>query len=157
MKAIVIYYSYSGNTKNIALHIAEALNADTAVIDTVKAYEGDYDAVVEQGHDEIRKGFRPPIKPINVDLSQYDTIILGTPVWWYTFAPAVKTFIESYDLSGKTIYPFATNGGWLGHTLKDIAAECNGANVKNGLDLHFNGAKLMADKSNLESWIKNIK
>ena len=91
MKAIVIYYSYSGNTKNIALHIAEALNADTAVIDTVKAYEGDYDAVVEQGHDEIRKGFRPPIKPINVDLSQYDTIILGTPVWWYTFAPAVKT------------------------------------------------------------------
>lgn len=82
MKAIVIYYSYSGNTKNIALHIAEALNADTAVIDTVKAYEGDYDAVVEQGHDEIRKGFRPPIKPINVDLSQYDTIILGTPVWW---------------------------------------------------------------------------
>lgn len=49
MKAIVIYYSYSGNTKNIALHIAEALNADTAVIDTVKAYEGDYDAVVKQG------------------------------------------------------------------------------------------------------------
>lgn len=157
MKAIVIYYSYSGNTKNIALHIAEALNADTAVIDTVKAYEGDYDTVVEQGHDEIRKGFRPPIKPINVDLSQYDTIILGTPVWWYTFAPAVKTFIESNDLAGKTIYPFATNGGWLGHTLKDIAAECKGASVKEGLDLHFNGAKLMTDKANLENWIKTIK
>lgn len=120
MKAIVIYYSYSGNTKNIALHIAEALNADTAVIDTVKAYEGDYDAVVKQGKDEINKGFKPPIKPINVDLSQYDTIILGTPVWWYTFAPAVKTFIESNNLAGKTIYPFATNGGWLGHTLKTI-------------------------------------
>ena len=57
MKAIVIYYSYSGNTKNIALHIAEALNAGTAVIDTVKAYEGDYDAVVKQGKDEINKGF----------------------------------------------------------------------------------------------------
>lgn len=157
MKAIVIYYSYSGNTKNIALHIAEALNADTAVIDTVKAYEGDYDAVVEQGHDEIRKGFRPPIKPINVDMSQYDTIILGTPVWWYTFAPAVKTFIESNNLTGKTIYPFATNGGWLGHTLKDIAVECKGASVKEGLDLHFNGAKLMTDKAKLENWIKTIK
>lgn len=74
-----------------------------------------------------------------------------------TFVPAVKTFIESNDLSGKTIYPFATNGGWLGHTLKDIAAKRKGANVKNGLDLHFNGAKLMTDKSKLESWIKNIK
>ena len=50
MKAIVIYYSYSGNTKNIALHIAEALNADTAVIDTVKAYEGDYDADFGDDH-----------------------------------------------------------------------------------------------------------
>ena len=136
MKAIVIYYSYSGNTKNIALHIAEALNADTAVIDTVNAYEGDYDAVVEQGHDEIRKGFKPPIKPINVDL---------------------KTFIESNDLAGKTIYPFATNGGWIGHTLKDIAVECKGASVKEGLDLHFNGAKLMTDKAKLENWIKTIK
>lgn len=58
---------------------------------------------------------------------------------------------------GKKIYPFATNGGWLGHTLKDIAAKCKGANVKNGLDLHFNDAKLMTDKSKLESWIKNIK
>lgn len=157
MKTLVVYYSYSGNTKNIAAHIAKELSADMAVIETVTPYEGDYNAVVDQGQNEIRNGYKPPIKPINVDLSQYDTIILGTPVWWYTFAPAVKTFIESYDLSGKTIYPFATNGGWLGHTLKDIATECNGANVKNGLDLHFNGAKLMTDKSKLESWIKNIK
>lgn len=157
MKAIVIFYSYSGNTANIAAHIAKELTADMAVIDTVTPYEGDYNTVVDQGQNEIRNGYKPPIKPINVDLSQYDTIILGTPVWWYTFAPAVKTFIESYDLSGKTIYPFATNGGWLGHTLKDIATECNGANVKNGLDLHFNGAKLMTDKSKLESWLKNIK
>lgn len=106
MKAIVIYYSYSGNTKNIALHIAEALNADTAVIDTVKAYEGDYDAVVKQGKDEINKGFKPPIKPINIDLSQYDTIILGTPVWWYTFAPAVKTFYRKQQSCRKNNISF---------------------------------------------------
>ena len=157
MKALVVYYSYSGNTKNIAEHIAKELGADTAVIDTVTAYEGDYNAVVDQGHDEIRKGYKPPIKPVGADLSQYDTIILGTPVWWYTFAPAVKTFIESNDLSGKTIYPFATNGGWLGHTLKDITDECKGATVKNGLDLHFNGAKLVTDKAKIENWIKAIK
>ena len=157
MKALVVYYSYSGNTKNIAEHIAKELNADTAVIDTVTPYEGDYNTVVDQGHDEIRKGYKPPIKPVGADLSQYDTIILGTPVWWYTFAPAVKTFIESNNLSGKTIYPFATNGGWLGHTLKDIADECRGATVKDGLDLHFNGAKLVTDKAKIENWIKAIK
>lgn len=157
MKAIVIYYSYSGNTKNIALHIAEALNADTAVIDTVKAYEGDYDAVVKQGKDEINKGFKPPIKPINIDLSQYDTIILGTPVWWYTFAPGSKDIYRKQQSCRKNNISFATNGGWLGHTLKDIAVECKGASVKDGLDLHFNGAKLMTDKAKLENWIKTIK
>ena len=69
---------------------------------------------VKQGKDEINKGFKPPIKPINIDLSQYDTIILGTPVWWYTFAPAVKTFIESNNLAGKTIYPVSyTHLVWL--------------------------------------------
>lgn len=79
MKAIVVYYSYSGNTKNIAEHIAKELGADTAVIDTVTPYEGDYNAVVDQGQDEIRRGYKPPIKPVGADLSQYDTIILGTP------------------------------------------------------------------------------
>ena len=156
MKAIVIYYSYSGNTKNIALHIAEALNADTAVIDTVKAYEGDYDAVVEQGHDEIRKGFRPPIKPINVDLSQYDTIILGTPVWWYTFAPAVKTFIESNNLAGKTIYPFATNGGWIGHTAKDIKGACPDSDIGEILNVRFDGARLVTPEKRILEWIKKV-
>ena len=156
MKAIVIYYSYSGNTKNIALHIAEALNADTAVIDTVKAYEGDYDAVVEQGHDEIRKGFRPPIKPINVDLSQYDTIILGTPVWWYTFAPAVKTFIESNNLAGKTIYPFATNGGWLGRSIRDMRALCPGAAFQPGLDVHFDDTTQRTPDADVDRWIAAI-
>ena len=81
MKTLVVYYSYSGNTKNIAAHIAKELSADMAVIETVTPYEGDYNAVVDQGQDEIRNGYKPPIKPINVDLSQYDTIILGTPVW----------------------------------------------------------------------------
>ena len=69
----------------------------------------------------------------------------------------MRAFLTAHDISGKTVYPFATNGGWLGHTLKDIAAECKGASVKEGLDLHFNGAKLMTDKAKLENWIKTIK
>lgn len=68
----------------------------------------------------------PKIQPLNIDLTEYDTVILGAPVWWYAFAPAMKTFLHDTDLSGKTVYPFATNGGWLGHTFQDFVKECPG-------------------------------
>ena len=152
MKTLVVYYSYTGNTKNIAAHIAKELNADTAVIDTVTPYEGDYNAVVDQGQNEIRNGYKPPIKPINVDLSQYDTIILGTPVWWYTFAPAVKTFIESNDLSGKTIVPFATSGGsGMGKTNAGLAPSCRGAKLLDGKVFKMN-----VTAEELANWVKSL-
>lgn len=69
---------------------------------------GDYNAVVAQGEEEIRRGFMPEIRPFGARTADYDTVILGTPVWWYTFAPAVKTFLAGNDLAGKTVYPFAT-------------------------------------------------
>ena len=72
----------------------------------------------------MQKGFKPKIRPLTVNPADYDVIVLGTPVWWYTFAPAVKTFLESNDFSQKTIFPFATNGGRIGHTFKDIATSC---------------------------------
>lgn len=79
------------------------------------------------------------------------------PVWWYTFAPAVKTFLSENDFSGKTIYPFITNGGWIGHTAKDIGDACPGAAVKQALNLKFNGSRLSTPASELESWMDHIK
>ena len=64
-------------------------------------------------------------------------MILGTPVWWYTFAPAVKTVLSAADWNGKTVYPFATNGGWIGHTFRDMKTACAGADVKQGLNIRF--------------------
>lgn len=60
----------------------------------------------------------PEIKPLNVNVEAYDRMILGSPVWWYTFAPAMKTFLNTYDLSGKKVFPFATNGGWIGQLIQ---------------------------------------
>ena len=88
--------------------------------------------------------------------SRYDTIVLGTPVWWYTCAPAMRAFLTAHDLGGKTVYPFATNGGWLGRTLKDVAALCPGADVKPGLDVHFDDTTLRTPDKTIDRWIAAI-
>ncbi len=130
MKTLILYYSYGGNTRRVAQMIQKEVGGDLAEIQTVQPYTGDYNAVVDQGQREIDSGFCPELKPLTVDLKDYDTVVLGSPVWWYTFAPAVHSFLKEADLVGKRVYPFATNGGWLGHTLKDFAKACKGAEVK---------------------------
>lgn len=157
MKAIVIYYSYGGNTRRIAKEIGQALGAELAEIRTIQPYTGSYDDVVDQGQREVSSGFLPEIQPLDIDLSRYETVILGSPVWWYTFAPAMNSFLHSAGLSGKTVYPFATNGGWLGHTLKDFAQACPGANVKPGLNVRFNGERLLTSKEDIQKWVQSIR
>lgn len=157
MKALTVFYSLSGNTKKIADMIRSQVGGDIAEIETAIPYEGDYNAVVKQGKEEIESGFSPKLKPLSVNPAEYDTVILGTPVWWYTFAPAVKSFLEENDLSGKTVYPFATNGGWIGHTFKDFKKMCSGAEVKNGLNIRFDGNTLRTGESDIKNWIEKIK
>ena len=98
----------------------------------------------------------PELKPLDLDVSGYDRIILGTQVWWYTFAPAVKTFLHETSLAGKVVWPFATNGGWIGHTFRDVEAACPGAEVKPGLNLRFDGRTMTTPEREIDAWIKKI-
>lgn len=157
MKALILYYSYSGNTKKIAEMIQSKIGGDMLEITTKTPYTGSYNDVVEQGHTEVKKGFKPEITPENISIADYDTIVLGTPVWWYTYAPAVNTLISSLDFSGKTIYPFATNGGWLGHTFEDIKKNCKNADVKDGLNIYFSSKNLRTPEKEISAWIDKIK
>lgn len=156
MKPLVIYYSYRGNTKSIVDMIQKKIDADVLRIETVVPYGSNYNQVVNQGQDEVNRGYCPKIKPVDVNLDQYDTIILGTPVWWYTFAPAMHTFLKSQDWKGKTIYPFATNGGWIGHTFEDFQSACQGADVKKGMNIRFDETTLRTSKKDIEKWIDTI-
>jgi len=156
MKTLIVYYSYLGNTKSIAEMIQKKTGADILRIETVVPYDNDYNKVVDQGQSEVNRGYCPEIKPLNIDPGQYDTIILGTPVWWYTFAPAMHTFLKTQDWKGKTIYPFATNGGWIGHTFKDIKDACTGAEVKSGMNIKFDEATLRTSVKDIENWIDKI-
>lgn len=96
------------------------------------------------------------IEPINVDLNSYNVIILGTPVWWYTMTPPVRAFLKKYDLSGKVIIPFATNGGWLGTTLDDIKKYVPNSKVENELRIKFNEDTLAISEDTLNNWIEKL-
>lgn len=159
-KMLVVYYSWAnGNTKKIAEELAKAKNADLARIDTVKPYEGDYNTVVDQGQREVQRGFKPKIKKLDRNLNEYDVIAVGTPTWWYTMAPAVKTFLEDNDFSGKTMIPFMTNGGWPGHVIKDMTKAAKGAKVEHPMEIQFDsngGDQQVTSQKDVENWIRSI-
>lgn len=157
MKTLILYYSYGGNTRRIAEMIQKETGGDLAEIETVQPYSGDYNAVVELGKQQVESGFMPELKPLSVDVRSYDRVILGSPVWWYTFAPAMNTFLHENDLTGKVVWPFATNGGWIGHTFKDFKNGCGGAEVKDGLNIRFDESVLRTPEKEILSWIEKMK
>ncbi len=156
MNKLVVYFSYSGNTKIIVKKIKECLNCDVLEIKTVIPYSNDYETVVNDEHNSEASNYLPEIQKINVDLSKYDEIILGTPVWWYRPAPAIRTFLKQNDLSNKHIYPFATNAGWLGKTFKEIKALCPNSEVSEGMNIVFESYsdKLVTNENDIKKWIE---
>jgi flavodoxin len=160
MKKLVIYYSQAnGNTKRIAEMISEKTGADIAVIDTVTPYTGSYEEIVNQAQEEVNHKFKPEIKELNVDLARYDEIIIGTPTWWYTMAPAVLTFLTHANLTGKSVVLFQTHGGWPGYTLKDMKLLCRGATILNEKAIQFDstgGNHLETPLNEIESWISRL-
>jgi flavodoxin len=126
----------------------------------VTPYTGSYDEIVEQGQQEVNRGYQPEIKPLGVNFADYDRVIVGTPTWWYTMAPAVLTFLNSQDWSGKTVVPFQTHGGWPGHTLKDMKKKCKGAKFANEKAIQFDstgGSEMITTKKELDDWIQSLK
>ena len=155
-KKLIVYFTYTNNTKKIAEDIKAKLNCDILEIKPVKPYDKDYDTVVrlEQNNETAKK--TPDIEKIDMHLSKYDEIILGSPVWWYTIAPVIRTFLKQNDLSGKKIVPFATNGGWIGRTFKEIRDLCPNSNVENEMNVVFEGSELSTPKKEVENWINSL-
>jgi flavodoxin len=160
-KALVVYYSWSnGNTQKIAELVQKVMGADIARIETVVPYSGSYDDVVNQGQEEVVRGYQPEIKPLDVNLTDYDTVVVGTPTWWYTMAPAVLTFLSANNWSGKTVIPFQTHGGWPGHVIKDIKQVCKGAGFQHEKAIRFDstgGDRMVTTQKELDSWLADLK
>ena len=160
-KTLVVYYSWScGNTEKIAEQLADACDADIARIETVVPYPEDYQETVDQGQREVNAGFMPEIKNLEYNPADYDVIVIGTPTWWYTMAPAVKTFIAENDFSGKTVVALSTNGSWPGNVTADIEDACAGASFGPALEVQFDstgGDRQETPQSQVDAWIEQIR
>ena len=160
MKKIIIYYGYGNHTRMISEKLKKALECDVLEIQPKISYSTDYQTVVDETEDNKISKKTPEIKDININLDEYDTVILGTPVWWYTITPPIRTFLTKYDLSDKTVIPFATNAGWLGSTFEEIKELCKGK-VINEMSIKFttdhSEDKLVTSEKEINNWINKIK
>jgi flavodoxin len=154
-KRLVAYFSHSGNTREIARQIQEATGADAFEIVPVDPYPTDYNAVVAQAKQELRKDDRPVLKSNGPDLRTYDLIFLGSPNWWGTIVPPVKTFLSAHDLSGKTIVPFITHdGSGLEKSVQDVESLSPGATVLEGRP--FWGRDATSARDDVRTWLRDI-
>ncbi|MGX8691380.1 MAG: flavodoxin, partial [Eubacteriales bacterium] len=128
-----------GNAELLAKYAADAAGADVFSIETAKAYDEDYNDALEEAQEEQNRDARPELKETVSNMEDYDTIVLIYPMWWGDMPMAVRTFLESYDFSGKTIYPISTHGGsGMGCSVETIKRLAKGATVKDGLAVSGN-------------------
>ncbi len=155
-KKLVAYFSPTGTTAQVAKKLAEAIGADVFEIQPVEKYSApDLDWNDEQSrstkemHD---KSFRPAIAEKLENMEQYDVLYVGFPIWWFVAPTIINTFLESYDLSGKTIVPFATSlGSSIGKTNQELLPSCEGAKL-------LTGKVLKSDESveELKTWANEV-
>ena len=140
MKALVVYYSYSGNTKLVADAVAKALGTDLEELKPAKPLNASGAGYVMWGLRQLVIQSKPPLLPFEHDLSAYDLIVIGTPVWSYTVTPPVRTFLESVDLSGKQAALFCCHGGDPKNTLEHMKSALPGCEIVGTADF-FDPAK----------------
>ena len=131
-KKLVAYFSASGKTAKVAEKLAAAIEADIYEIrPEVKYTKADLNWMNKKSRSSIEmnnKSFRPAIITGDVDISGYDTICLGFPIWWYVAPTVINTFLEAYDFSGKKIVLFATSGSsGFGSTAAELQNSAPGA------------------------------
>ncbi len=117
MKSIVIYYSLFGHTQKVAKIIAKKLDSDLLKIKSEKAYN--IATAVIEGKNDIETKHLPKLKKYNFNANEYDLIIIGSPVWWDSITPPIRTFLMENDLSEKNLKFFSTFGQSNGHIFSD--------------------------------------
>lgn len=151
-KVLIAYYSFSGNTKAVAQKIQTLTGGDIFEIKTTTQYPKDYNTLTTLVQDEIKTGKLPKLQD-NGNVSDYDIVFIGTPVWWGSASLPVKTFLVKNDFSGKTVIPFCTHGGGgQASTFADMQKLAPKAKFLKGFESNSNSA----DSTDIKKWILDL-
>ena len=154
-KKLVTFFSASGTTKKVAEMIAEEVKADLFEIEPKVPYTKlDLDWMNKKSRSSVEmsdKKYRPEIMKKEMDMSSYDEILLGFPIWWYVAPTIVNTFLEAYDFSGKKIVLFATSGGsGFGNTVKELQPSAPDVVITEGSLLN------RGTKQEITEWVNSL-
>lgn len=152
---LVLYFSMTGNTQSVAEIIQDQVGGDIVRLETVQEYPSDYDELLDFAQNELSENARPKLKTSIENINDYDVIFLGYPIWWGDMPMPVYSFLDEYDLSGKTIAPFVTHGSsGLSSTPEKIKQEEPNATVTNGFEV--NGDNAASSGSDVTNWLNEI-
>ena len=154
-KTLVAYFSATGTTMEAATKLAKAANADLhEIVPETRYTPADlnwHDKNSRSSVEMADKSSRPAVANKVENIEQYDTIFVGFPIWWYIAPTIVNTFLEQYDLNGKTIVPFFTSGGSeAGETLTYLKPSAPGANFVDPKNLTH------MDEAQIKAWVENL-
>lgn len=154
-RKLVVFFSKTGNTQAVAEEIHSQVGGDIFQITTVKPYPEDYHKTTEVAKIELNNNERPALNAFVENMESYDTIFVGFPNWWGTMPMALLTFLEHYDLTGKTIVPFLTHGGGgVQRCEQDINKTCSKSTVLPALVL--SGSQGRNSKTQVSDWLRRI-
>lgn len=155
MNALVVYFSWSGNTRTVATEIQSRTGADMFELIPQQPYTDDYNELLDVAQRERRNHARPAIANQIADIDAYDVIFLGYPNWWADMPMIIYSFLDQYDLSGKTVAPFCTSGGsGLSGTVRAIKSLEPEANVVDGL--HVGGSSASRSGDIVARWLGGL-
>ena len=155
-RKLVAYFSATGTTARLAETLAEAIGADIFEIEPEVPYTQEdlnwQDSASRSSVEMKKPSSRPAVASRRDNMADYDTLFVGFPIWWYVAPTIINAFLESYDLSGKTIIPFATSGGSsMGKTNEVLASSCKGATLLQGRVFRSN-----APNAELAAWADEL-
>jgi len=167
-KVLIVYLSRTNNTKAVAEIIQGKVGGKLVALELETPYPANYRATVEQVAKENETGFLPPLKTKIDSIQTYDVVFVGFPTWGMQLPPPMKSFLRQYDLRGKTVIPFNTNGGYgIGSTFQTVKELCpnstvlegftmRGGSERDGQLLVVEGDKAKEAQTNVVNWLQTI-
>lgn len=156
-KVLIVYFSHTGHTRYMAELIHDRIGGELFEIKTVSPYPRDYDTVAEQAKQEQAMNARPKLSTRALDLSSYDAVFIGYPIWWGTIPMALFTFCEENDFQGKPIIPFCTYGGsGIGRSVSDLKKLNPKSTFLDGLAIQGGRVKDSSAQKDIDQWLSGV-